>query len=279
MEVSSHALVHGPGRRRRLRRRGLPQPRPRPPRLPRRRRGLLPAPRRRCSRPSVRGAGWSTSTTSTGGGWLARGRASRSRTFSAAGADADWRAVDVERRRRPGRRSWCSGPTGRASTAAARCPGDFNVANALAARGRVREARASTSPRSPRAMADGGGVPGRLERVDAGQDFAVVVDYAHKPDAVDAALATLRPLTEGAADRRARRRWRPRPRQAADHGRDRGPAGRRARRHRRQPAQRGPGRDPGGRARRRPTPARPRWSRSATGARPSATALAPRPPR
>ena len=46
-------------------------------------------------------------------------------------------------------------------------------------------------------IADGGGVPGRLERVDAGQDFVVVVDYAHKPDAVAAAIRTLRPLTEG----------------------------------------------------------------------------------
>ena len=40
-------------------------------------------------------------------------------------------------------------------------------------------------------------MPGRLERVDAGQDFVVVVDYAHKPDAVEAALRTLRPLTDG----------------------------------------------------------------------------------
>jgi UDP-N-acetylmuramoyl-L-alanyl-D-glutamate--2,6-diaminopimelate ligase len=48
-----------------------------------------------------------------------------------------------------------------------------------------------------RAMAEGGGVPGRLELVDAGQDFTVVVDYAHKPDAVTAALEALRPLTAG----------------------------------------------------------------------------------
>ena len=46
-------------------------------------------------------------------------------------------------------------------------------------------------------IAAGGGVPGRLERVDAGQDFVVVVDYAHKPDAVEAAIRTLRPLTDG----------------------------------------------------------------------------------
>jgi UDP-N-acetylmuramoyl-L-alanyl-D-glutamate--2,6-diaminopimelate ligase len=39
-----------------------------------------------------------------------------------------------------------------------------------------------------------GGVPGRLEQVETGRDFHVVVDYAHKPDAVEAALSTLRPL-------------------------------------------------------------------------------------
>ena len=48
-----------------------------------------------------------------------------------------------------------------------------------------------------RAIAAGDGVPGRLERIDAGQPFTVVVDYAHKPDAVRAALESLRPLTAG----------------------------------------------------------------------------------
>jgi UDP-N-acetylmuramoyl-L-alanyl-D-glutamate--2,6-diaminopimelate ligase len=46
-------------------------------------------------------------------------------------------------------------------------------------------------------MASGGSVPGRFELVDAGQDFVVMVDYAHKPDAVEAAIRTLRPLTRG----------------------------------------------------------------------------------
>jgi len=50
---------------------------------------------------------------------------------------------------------------------------------------------------TPAGISTGGGVPGRFERIDEGQDFVVVVDYAHKPDAVEAALATLRPLTSG----------------------------------------------------------------------------------
>jgi UDP-N-acetylmuramoyl-L-alanyl-D-glutamate--2,6-diaminopimelate ligase len=40
-------------------------------------------------------------------------------------------------------------------------------------------------------------VPGRFERVDAGQDFLVVVDYAHTPDALRRVLETARPLTRG----------------------------------------------------------------------------------
>ena len=41
------------------------------------------------------------------------------------------------------------------------------------------------------------GVPGRLERVDGGRDFAVLVDYAHTPDALERAIAVLRPLCRG----------------------------------------------------------------------------------
>ena len=42
------------------------------------------------------------------------------------------------------------------------------------------------------------GVPGRLERVGPGQDFTVLVDYSHKPGAVEAVLTALRPVTAGA---------------------------------------------------------------------------------
>jgi len=40
-------------------------------------------------------------------------------------------------------------------------------------------------------------VPGRFERVEAGQPFLVVVDYAHKPDALEHALRTGRKLVTG----------------------------------------------------------------------------------
>ena len=115
-------------------------------------------------------------------------------TYSTQGADADWRATDVE-----------LSPTGGTFTvhgpgvevrAGVRLPGEFNVSNALAA-----IASATLAGLDPKQVADGiagvDGVPGRLEQVSRGQDFTVVVDYAHKPDALEAVLATLRPLTDG----------------------------------------------------------------------------------
>jgi len=121
------------------------------------------------------------------------------RTFSATGtgpgADADWRAADVELRA-DGSAFTVVGPSGSRIAAGCPIPGDFNVANTLAAVAAAGEA--GLDARAVAAgIAAGGGVPGRLERVDAGQDFVVVVDYAHKPDAVEAAIRTLRPLTAG----------------------------------------------------------------------------------
>ncbi|MFB7939474.1 glutamate ligase domain-containing protein, partial [Streptomyces sp. NPDC056049] len=59
----------------------------------------------------------------------------------------------------------------------------------------------ATAGLDPRTAADGvaavPGVPGRLERVDAGQPYLAVVDYAHKTDAVESVLRSLREVTEG----------------------------------------------------------------------------------
>ena len=47
------------------------------------------------------------------------------------------------------------------------------------------------------ALAGLGAVPGRFERVEAGQPFLVAVDYAHTPDALDRVLTTARKLLTG----------------------------------------------------------------------------------
>lgn len=116
-------------------------------------------------------------------------------TFSPSGADADWRAEDVSLEP-AGSAFTVVTPAGDRIPARVPLTGSFNVANALCA-----IALAGEAGLDPRLVADGiarsGGVPGRLEQVDAGQDFLAVVDYAHKPDAVEAALAALRPLTRG----------------------------------------------------------------------------------
>jgi UDP-N-acetylmuramoyl-L-alanyl-D-glutamate--2,6-diaminopimelate ligase len=117
------------------------------------------------------------------------------RTFSAAGSDADWAASDVKLTP-TGSTFTVRTPVGETFTAEVPLAGDFNVANALAAIGSLAEAGFDARAVA-RGIAASGGVPGRLEQVDGGQDFVAVVDYAHKPDAVAAALATLRPLTSG----------------------------------------------------------------------------------
>ena len=74
-------------------------------------------------------------------------------------------------------------------------PGRYNVANALLALAMLHENGIDAKVAAP-AIAQAS-VPGRMERVDAGQAFLAVVDYSHKPAAGDGALRALRPLTRG----------------------------------------------------------------------------------
>jgi UDP-N-acetylmuramoyl-L-alanyl-D-glutamate--2,6-diaminopimelate ligase len=76
-------------------------------------------------------------------------------------------------------------------------PGRFNVLNALVAIAAARALGADDATIAA-ALPDAGGVPGRFEPVALGQDFAVIVDYAHKPDALDNVLRTARELAAGA---------------------------------------------------------------------------------
>ncbi|MFP5364131.1 MAG: UDP-N-acetylmuramoyl-L-alanyl-D-glutamate--2,6-diaminopimelate ligase [Thermoleophilia bacterium] len=75
-------------------------------------------------------------------------------------------------------------------------PGRFNVMNALGAVAAVR-ALGVDDETIAAALPEAGRVPGRFEPVDEGQDFALLVDYAHTPDSLENVLAAARPLTAG----------------------------------------------------------------------------------
>ncbi len=107
---------------------------------------------------------------------------------------ADLRALDVE-----------CGPTGSAFTIRAPqgearvelpLPARFNVSNALVAAGcgialgLPLDAVVNGLEAAPQ-------VPGRLERIDAGQPFTVLVDYAHTPEGLEKALEAVRRVTPG----------------------------------------------------------------------------------
>jgi UDP-N-acetylmuramoyl-L-alanyl-D-glutamate--2,6-diaminopimelate ligase len=71
--------------------------------------------------------------------------------------------------------------------------GRFNAHNALAAIA-LGEALALDPGLVRRGLAGVGGVPGRMERVDCGQPFGVVVDYAHSPASLQKVLDVLGPI-------------------------------------------------------------------------------------
>ena len=75
-------------------------------------------------------------------------------------------------------------------------PGQFNVSNALAALAATEQIGVPLE-HGAAALADAARVPGRFEPVDEGQDFTVLVDYAHTPDSLENVLRAARELTTG----------------------------------------------------------------------------------
>ncbi|MDO8615712.1 MAG: UDP-N-acetylmuramoyl-L-alanyl-D-glutamate--2,6-diaminopimelate ligase [Dehalococcoidia bacterium] len=75
-------------------------------------------------------------------------------------------------------------------------PGDFNVYNALAAAA-AGLAAGLDLPSITAALESWPGAPGRMQLVDAGQPFTVVVDFAHAPDSLRRVLGLLRQLSRG----------------------------------------------------------------------------------
>jgi UDP-N-acetylmuramoyl-L-alanyl-D-glutamate--2,6-diaminopimelate ligase len=108
--------------------------------------------------------------------------------------EADYRATDVSFDLN-GARFGCQTPDGPLELESP-LPGLFNVQNVL---GAVAVARTLGVPADAirSALADFDRVPGRFEPVDEGQDFGVLVDYAHTPDSLENVLRAASELTEG----------------------------------------------------------------------------------
>jgi UDP-N-acetylmuramoyl-L-alanyl-D-glutamate--2,6-diaminopimelate ligase len=108
--------------------------------------------------------------------------------------DADYRALDVDFDL-SGSRFRCRTPDGELDLATP-LPGLFNVQNVLAAVA-VAHSMGVSGEAIAAALPSFGRVPGRFEPVDEGQDFGVLVDYAHTPEALENVLRAARPVTEG----------------------------------------------------------------------------------
>ena len=108
--------------------------------------------------------------------------------------EADYRARDVAVAH-DGCRLRLQTPSGE-RTLSLPLPGRFNVANALGALAAV-HALGGDLDTLVGALERGVRVPGRMERVEEGQGYAVLVDYAHTPDSLENVLLAARELAQG----------------------------------------------------------------------------------
>jgi UDP-N-acetylmuramoyl-L-alanyl-D-glutamate--2,6-diaminopimelate ligase len=75
-------------------------------------------------------------------------------------------------------------------------PGSFNVANSLAAVG-VGRALGLSKEQIEKGIAALEGVEGRMTNIDEGQDFSVIVDFAHTPDSFEKLFKDIKPVVKG----------------------------------------------------------------------------------
>lgn len=117
------------------------------------------------------------------------------RSVSTSDTAADWSATDVFATPSGLQKFTLTGPDGRRHAVSLGLPGGYNVANAALAIALCHEVGADIDD-VLRGIAQVA-VPGRVERIDRGQDFLAVVDYAHKPAALEAVIDTLRQGSTG----------------------------------------------------------------------------------
>ncbi|MCT7660182.1 UDP-N-acetylmuramoyl-L-alanyl-D-glutamate--2,6-diaminopimelate ligase [Mycobacterium deserti] len=103
---------------------------------------------------------------------------------------AHWRAEDIRAVDRGAQEFVAVDPAGVHHGLRIGLPGRYNVANCLLAAALLDVVGVSPEQAAPGLRT--ATVPGRLESVDRGQDFLALVDYAHKPGALQAVLETMR---------------------------------------------------------------------------------------
>lgn len=125
---------------------------------------------------------------------IAESAGSDVRTVSVA-ADSDWTVENWAKDPAGTQTFELVEPSGTTHAASIRLPGRYNVANAVLAAATCAAAGVDVD-RAVAGMAEVD-VPGRVQRISRGQKFLAVVDYAHKPAAVEAVIETLREQTSG----------------------------------------------------------------------------------
>ena len=116
------------------------------------------------------------------------------RTYSAERNDADLTAKDIRLSASGVRFAAVSGED--LALTKLSIPGIFSVYNALSVLAACLSLGIGLSDCAA-ALSTAHGVKGRMETVPTDGDYSVIIDYSHKPDALEKALKTLRPVTRG----------------------------------------------------------------------------------
>jgi UDP-N-acetylmuramoyl-L-alanyl-D-glutamate--2,6-diaminopimelate ligase len=75
--------------------------------------------------------------------------------------------------------------------------GEYNISNCLAALAATAQGLKIEPKVAAQGIASLDGIPGRMERIDLGQNFIAIVDFAHTPNALKVALEAGRKMTKG----------------------------------------------------------------------------------
>ena len=108
--------------------------------------------------------------------------------------NGDLRAYDIKLT--PGGSTYVADYNGEVYNITCHLPGSFNVYNSLAAVG-VGQAVGLSKQQIEKGIASLKNVEGRMTHVDEGQDFTVIVDYAHTPESFEKVFKEVKPLAKG----------------------------------------------------------------------------------